>query len=169
MKIWLGSEYDYGNGCLSGEWIELTGDYEADLSEAMEKYSYGGRHDVSVMDTDIQPDEPWTTYIANRLSLEQLEELVAAWNAMDDYSKDKVRAATEGYGAHEVVEIFTKIDEIEFWKDMTLEDVAEELVDEGCFGTIPDSIRDYVDYKAIARDLNIDGYCETDYGTVYKV
>lgn len=43
MKIWIGSEYDYNNGRLNGEWVELTGDYDNDLSAAMQKYSYGGK------------------------------------------------------------------------------------------------------------------------------
>lgn len=168
MKIWVGSEHDYNNGILKGEWIGLTGDYEADLSDAMKKYSYGGRYDVSVMDTDISNDEPWTSGIVGSLSLEQLEELVAAWESLDDYDKeDKVRAAIEAYGEQEVVRIFDSVDEIEFWPNMTLAEVAEELVDDGCFGAIPDAICNYIDYAAIARDLSFDGYCETSLGVVY--
>lgn len=167
MRVWIGSEYDYNNGKLSGEWVELTGDYETDLSEVLDRYSYGGQHDVSVMDTDVEPDEPWTSYMVNNLSLGQLEELVQAWENMDEFDREKVKAAIEGCGDYEAVEIFEKVDEIEFWKNMSLEDVAEELVDEGCFGEIPAPIRNYIDYKAIARDLNIEGYCETSWGTVY--
>ena len=54
-----------------------------------------------------------------------------------------------------------------FYKDMTLEDVAEELVSEGCFGYIPDSIAIYIDYAAIARDLECDSYFETKQGVIY--
>ena len=49
----------------------------------------------------------------------------------------------------------------------TLEDLAAELVEEGCFGNIPESIRNYIDYEAIARDLGFEGYCETTYGVLY--
>jgi antirestriction protein len=49
----------------------------------------------------------------------------------------------------------------------TLEDLAAELVDEGFFGNIPDSIKNYIDYSAIARDLGFEGYTETTYGVLY--
>ena len=50
---------------------------------------------------------------------------------------------------------------------MTLEDLAEELVSDGCFGDIPDSIVNYIDYAAIARDLSFDSYYETKQGVIY--
>lgn len=65
------------------------------------------------------------------------------------------------------MEIFDSLDDIEFWQNMTLKDVAAELVDEGAFGTIPDSIISYIDYAAVARDLDLEGYTETEYGAVY--
>ncbi|WP_237899470.1 antirestriction protein ArdA [Brevibacillus brevis] len=37
-------------------------------------------------------------------------------------------------------------------------DVAEEMVDEGYFGPIPLSISCYLDYKKIARDLQMNGW-----------
>ena len=167
MKVWIGSEYDYNNGILNGEWVTLTGDYDDDLAAAMEKYSYGGKHDVSVMDTDIDPEEPWTNGMASSMDLDQLEELIAKWDALNDYDKTKVKAAIEAQGAWCVMEIFDSLDDIEFWQNMTLMDVAAELVDEGAFGTIPDSIISSIDYAAVARDLDLEGYTETEYGAVY--
>ena len=43
----------------------------------------------------------------------------------------------------------------------------EELVSKGCFGHIPDSIAIYIDYAAIARDLECDSYVETKQGVIY--
>ena len=169
MKVWIGSEYDYNNGRLNGEWVELTGDYENDLQEVIDRYSYGGLHDVSVFDADIESDGPWSNEMVESLSLKQLEELVAAWEDMGDYDREKVKAAIEAYGDHTVVEIFDKVDDIEFWEDMDLEDVAEEFASEGYFGEIPERISYYIDYKAIARDLSCDGYCETSFGVVYMM
>ncbi len=49
--------------------------------------------------------------------------------------------------------------EIIFYPD-TLRELAEAFVDEGLFGDIPQPLRGYIDYDAIARDLAID-YAET--------
>lgn len=48
-----------------------------------------------------------------------------------------------------------------------LEDVAYSLVNEGCFGTIPESLRNYIDYESIARDLGHDGYVQREEGVFY--
>ena len=47
-------------------------------------------------------------------------------------------------------------------------DLAEQMVDEGLFGEIPESIACYIDYEKIGRDLKMDytiddGYCFRDY------
>ncbi|MFN3226825.1 MAG: antirestriction protein ArdA [Hyphomicrobiales bacterium] len=43
----------------------------------------------------------------------------------------------------------------------SLKDLAEQFVEEGLFGDIPERLASYLDYEAIARDLGFDGYCET--------
>lgn len=50
--------------------------------------------------------------------------------------------------------------DIDLYTEMTLKDLAYQFVDEGLFGTIPESIAPYIDYDAIARDLGMD-YTET--------
>ena len=48
-----------------------------------------------------------------------------------------------------------------FGEDLyTLRELAEQFVDEGLFGEVPESFRFYIDYDAIARDLAVD-YSET--------
>jgi len=42
----------------------------------------------------------------------------------------------------------------------TLKELAEQFVDEGLFGEIPEPLQCYIDYEAIARDLSAD-YTET--------
>lgn len=46
--------------------------------------------------------------------------------------------------------------DVDLYTEMTLSDLAYQFVDEGLFGTIPDSIASYIDYHAIARDLGMD-------------
>jgi antirestriction protein len=96
-----------------------------------------------------------------------LNEIAEKLNELSDYDKNWLEAYLDASGE----DLLTALEQFEdnsyFYKDMTLEDVAEELVSEGCFGYIPDSIAIYIDYAAIARDLECDSYFETKQGVIY--
>lgn len=55
--------------------------------------------------------------------------------------------------------------DIEIYELDTMRELAEQFVDEGLFGEIPDRLAFYLDYDAIARDLAMD-YCETSKLTI---
>ena len=46
--------------------------------------------------------------------------------------------------------------DIELYELDSLSDLAEQFIEEGLFGEIPENIRFYLDYDAIARDLGMD-------------
>ncbi len=46
--------------------------------------------------------------------------------------------------------------DIDFYEIDSLRDLAVHFVEEGLFGPIPESIRGYLDYDALARDLSMD-------------
>lgn len=46
--------------------------------------------------------------------------------------------------------------DIDIYEIDSLRDLAEQFVDEGLFGDIPENIQCYLDYDAIARDLGMD-------------
>ena len=50
--------------------------------------------------------------------------------------------------------------DLDIYKVESLRDLAEQFVDEGLFGDIPERLRFYIDHDAIARDLGMD-YAET--------
>jgi len=50
--------------------------------------------------------------------------------------------------------------EIDIYDLNSLKELAEQFVDEGGYGVIPDSLQYYIDYDAIARDLALD-YVQT--------
>lgn len=53
--------------------------------------------------------------------------------------------------------------EVDIYRVDSMRDLAEQFVDEGLFGDIPDHLANYIDHDAIARDLAID-YSETIIG-----
>jgi hypothetical protein len=50
--------------------------------------------------------------------------------------------------------------DIDIYEIDTLRELAEQFVDEGLFGEIPEHLQHYIDYDAIAYDLSMD-YTET--------
>lgn len=46
--------------------------------------------------------------------------------------------------------------DIQIYEVESMKELAEQFVEEGLFGEIPESIQFYIDYKAIARDLTMD-------------
>jgi len=51
--------------------------------------------------------------------------------------------------------------DVDIYEMDSLKELAETFVDEGLFGDIPERLRHYLDYDAIARDLGMD-YSETE-------
>lgn len=83
------------------------------------------------------------------------------------YEKREIEAISEatGYEPEDVMAIFEDQAYL-FYPDMTLVDVAEELISEGMFGAVSDMLMPYIDYEAIARDLKHDGYIEVTDGVI---
>lgn len=62
------------------------------------------------------------------------------------------------------------IENVDIYYIDSMRELAEQFVDEGLFGDIPENIQSYLDYDAIARDLSMD-YSETsicDTNLVYR-
>jgi len=98
--------------------------------------------------------EDWKEYLFN-LTDEQIEDLKLVIQYKDDLYKLLYLTCELGY---EFEDAINRIDDVEFYQDMRVEEVAEELVEEGVLGEISDFLKFYIDYKRLARDLEIDGY-----------
>lgn len=122
--------------------------------------------EIQFIDGDRLDDE-----LFDALSVTQAN-LVSYLNHVDDWDDATKIAIIIAVG--ELGHQFDPADTPEFDFDVyaatTLRALAEQFVDEGLFGDIPDAIAPYLDYDAIARDLAMD-YAEitidgTDY--VYR-
>ncbi len=101
------------------------------------------------------------------IHLDSLNELVKEITLLSPYEKRELSAILEaGYYDLENALIMLDNREYQFYPDMTLKDVAEELVSEGMFGEVPEPLMFYIDYEAIARDLGFSGYTELDDGVI---
>ena len=154
----------YRDGGMLGVWFELpmTDDeleskfaeigiaYHDDLVLNKDYVITDFENDVDYEVGDYEPIDLLND-LASRLEDVQCMEWLTAY--MDE-TGESLDEAIENYQENSV-----------FYGGMTLEEVAEELVDET--ENLSEFARRYFDYDAFAHDLRIDGYVEYDGGVLY--
>lgn len=96
----------------------------------------------------------------------EIKEVLESINA---YDVPIFMACVEVISFREACELLndSNFDDIIFYEDMTLLDVAYEIADEFLdSNNCPDLMSRYFDYERFARDLGFDGYVETKYGVI---
>jgi len=63
---------------------------------------------------------------------------------------------------NDVEKLIEAYEDVELYEVNNFEDLAEQFVDEGLFGDIPENIANYIDYEKIGSDLSFDGYYEVE-------
>ena len=165
FSVFVENGMDYRNGGMTGAWFNLPMT-EEELVEAFAKigvkYSEDDcilNRDYVITDFDNNIDYEVGDYepigllndLACRLEDVQCIDWLAAY--MDE-TGESLDEAIDNYQ-----------DNSEFFAGMTLEEVAEELVDDT--ENLSDFARRYFDYEAFANDLRIDGFIEYDGGVLY--
>lgn len=84
---------------------------------------------------------------------------------IDHYDINKVFAIMESTG-DSLEEAVNRREAYEFYDVSTLEDLAEELVDDGVWGDVNDTLKGYIDFEKLGNDLEYDGYEETNFGII---
>lgn len=172
LNIYINTWGNYNErGADLGEWITLPMDedeLEAKLEEVAER----------MKDEDPEwfvNDYEWTSEIEPRAigeneNIVELNAFIEELDGLDEWDQKEATAAVEAWG-YSFEEAMNKQQRgcFTFYAGMTLEEVAEELVNE-CYITkdTPDIFARYFDYKAFARDLGFDGYCETRWGVIVE-
>lgn len=96
----------------------------------------------------------------NQANLKQYLDAVEDW---EDHDKTLVILAVGECGYR--FEDTTQPDDfdLDIYPFDTMRELAEQFVEEGLFGDIPERLQFYIDYDAIARDLSVD-YSEAEVG-----
>lgn len=150
IRIYVANLAKYNAGVLSGTWIDLPA---VDLWEQVNSI-LGDDEEYAIHDYEA----PFS--ISECANLDELNNI--AEHLDKDYDLERFTYLV-GEG-HDFDYALQHYEDVTFYQNMNLEEVAEEMVDEGLFGDIADSIKCYIDYSRIARDLSFDGYTETDNG-----
>ena len=162
FKVFITNLGKYNEGELVGKWVDLPCD---DITAELE--SIGVKANSRYEEYFITDYENEVGYeVGEYESLEKLNELAERLKDLDNYDMEELQAYMEVY-CNDIHTALEALDDCLFWPRYDMEAVAEELVDEGYFGYIPDCIRAYIDYKALARDLACECYYETQGGVIY--
>lgn len=160
MKGFITNLGKYNEGYLVGKWIDFPiddDDFEKELASigvvagSMYEEWFITDYDCALFDMhDAFGEYP---------NIDDINEVAEAL----DYREDEFVALLEVCSYEDALD-HLEDEDFTFYYDMTLEDVAYELVDE-CYN-LPEIAQRYFDYKAFARDLSFDGYTETSNGVI---
>lgn len=150
----------YNEGELIGKWVSFPIS-EDELAEVFEDIGINEQYEeyfFTDWDGDIDLYEIFGEYV----NVKEVNELAERLEEVDDINKLKAILEAETSDINEALDM---MDSAELYADMTLEELAYELVEE-CYD-LPEFAKTYFDYSTFARDLDFDGYTETEYGVLY--
>ena len=153
----------YNEGILQGEWIDFPIS-EEELEEVFERIGINEEYE-EIFFTDWESN--FETGLGEYESIEKINELAEALEEVENNGdEDKLEAIIEATG-DSLQNALELMDDAIFYPGYTLEEVAEEIVDE-CYFTreTPEIFKTYFDYESFARDLRYDGYTETYTGVI---
>lgn len=127
----------------------LRNDYGQPVEEFEIQFIDGERIDAELADA-------WGL---NQANLSRFFEIVEEWS--DDQKQRFVIAVGECGYSFDPASVDPDNFDIDLYEADSLRDLAEQFVDEGLYGEIPQHLANYIDYDAIARDLAVD-FSQTD-------
>jgi antirestriction protein len=175
LKIYLTDLAAYNNGFLIGEWVSLPLD-PAKLTYKIREILVEGQlqckssqHHEEWFITDYEwEDDLSLLKVDEYADVFALNDLVDELSSLDEHELLQVQFLLyEGYDMRYSIDNHDDVSIYDYRSSNSFKDVyellAEDLVDEGCFGEIPANLINYIDYSAIGRDLSFD-YTEFDHG-----
>lgn len=142
----------YNAGRETGEWLELPMDTEV-LAEMLDRITLGGNNDYAIHDYENTPlegmriHEYTNIYELNRLArvLEQFDEEERIIISL--YAEDNHWNFIDG-----AIHVVEQKDYSHYSEIANTRDYGEYLVNEGYFGSIPDDILGYINYRDLGED-----------------
>lgn len=158
IRVYLTNLAKYNEGRLVGKWIDLPLDTE-ELKKEVQAV-LGSDEEYFITDYEA----PFSVHEYE--NLRELNDFAEKLDELTESDQKKILYLIENIGCEKDYAL-DHYEDVTFYSGMSLLEVAEELVDDGIFGDIPESIQGYIDYNKIAKDLEMDGYHETEDGTFH--
>ena len=147
MRIYVADLAEYNNGRLVGKWITLPSE---DVMSEVYSALTPGNEEWAIHDTD---DIPFN--VSEYEDIEELNDKCRDYEELSKADRKIYRYLTE-YQGEEHNAALELIDDVQLYEDTSYEDLAEEMLEDGIFGEVPDSLQGYIDVNKIARDLELD-------------
>ena len=147
-RIYVGTYAKYNSGSIAGKWLDLSdyGDRDAFLEACRELHADESDPELMFQDFEGIPE--------GMISESSIEAELWEWLALDD--DDKTLLAV--YRADVTDGTIEQARDAFAGRGRSLEDWVEEfLADTGELDAIPEKLRNYFDYAAYARDLQLGG------------
>jgi len=143
----------------TGLYFESAEEFYAKISKAVNDYGDPlEEFEIQFIDgndVDCALAEVWSV---NQANIGAFFDAVNDWD--DEQKKHYIIAVGEcGYSHEQVADKSDNVD-IQLYQVESLKELAEQFVDDGLFGEIPEQLQFYIDYDLIARDLAVE-YSET--------
>lgn len=150
MQVYIANLGKYVEGELVGAWFTPP----IDIDEVAERIGLNGQYEEYAIHDCELPFE-----IGEYCSIEEINRLCEAVERIQDEDiRENAQKIIDYFGFCGIEDLADKQDDIYFHSCDSMEDLAAELVDDGCFGEVPERLANYIDYAAIARDMGIDGF-----------
>ena len=165
--VYVGTYGKYNSGSLRGVWLDLTTFADYDEFLAVCRYIHRDEREPEFMAQDFT-DFPREFYTEGFMSEREFD-VIQEFAKLDDDDKEAFEVYVAAFGSsRDDVSIFDNFREAYQGKWDSEEDFTYNLVDEiGFLQGVPDSVANYFDYAAVARDLFIDDYY-FDSGFVFR-
>jgi antirestriction protein len=151
IRIYVADLAAHNDGRLIGEWLTLPVDSDT-LENVMNRMTHDGQHDYAIHDYEApfsiaESDDPW-----------ELNEIAEQLDSVDIDSGVLELILDYAGTVDEGLEIITSGDYTVYENCHSMEDVAYEYVEStGMLLDVPNSLKQYFDYEAFGRDLDIEG------------
>ncbi|MGV7222165.1 MAG: antirestriction protein ArdA [Nitrospinales bacterium] len=156
MTIFYAQPYDTS---AIGFYFESLEEYKEKIKKAVNTFGQA----VEEFEIQFIDGEEINSRLFDALGLNQanLEPAIEAEEGWDNWQKTKVIIAVGECGYDFDIDHGNPDDfDIDFYEMDNMRELAQHFIDEGLFGDISYNLINYIDYEAIARDLNFD-YSET--------
>ena len=161
LSVYIANLDEYVKGNLMGDWVSLPIE-EDDFKDFLK--TIGNPEEIAIHDYENNLGLDGLK-IGEYMSIKELNELGERIENIDTCDVDALNALYEALGDFEEALDCLESENYAFYGNMTMEEVAREYIESNY--TIPKGIENYIDYKAIARDMRYDSYYETDCGILY--
>lgn len=165
FNVFVENGMDYRNGGMNGKWFALPMT-EGELAAAFASIGVKYTEDDTILNRDYVITDYENDYefkVGDYEPIELLNDLADRLDHVNDMGWLRAYVDETGESLDEAIDRYE--DNSVFYENMTLVEVAEELVNESY--DLPEFARRYFDYEAFARDLGYDGYVEYEDGVIY--